>query len=189
MPPLCWCGCCWSWWWCILGSSWLGSPHSSHGWTSLPTAPTNTPGACTANTQTQTDPATTFLSMIVSVGVSLLAGQYSYYATLIWTAIAIAYFEVRSSPFSSMLVSPPLYCSMVVSVYFPVGSKSSAACATHCQSWRQSCEEVSPPGDSCAAASLGALAHMGSSHVPAPTPSTLRTPLSLTNIQLWHFNE
>lgn len=34
-------------------------------------------------------------SMIVSVGVSLLGGRYAYYATISYSALAIAYFLVR----------------------------------------------------------------------------------------------
>lgn len=38
--------------------------------------------------------AVSLSSMIVCVGVSLVAGVYGYYGALLWTAIAIAYFEV-----------------------------------------------------------------------------------------------
>lgn len=36
-------------------------------------------------------------SMILCVGASLVAGVYGYYITLIWTAVAIAYFEVSDT--------------------------------------------------------------------------------------------
>ena len=36
-------------------------------------------------------------SMILCVGASLVTGVYGYYITLIWTAVAIAYFEVSDT--------------------------------------------------------------------------------------------
>ena len=36
-------------------------------------------------------------SMILCVGASLVAGVYGYYIALIWTAVAIAYFEVSDT--------------------------------------------------------------------------------------------